>query len=57
MININIADIIVKNKTNYTMQISKKLHLRILQEIDYENVFFAIEMPLAKPKMHSKSSN
>ena len=40
MININIINVIVKNETNYAMQISKKLHLRILQEVNYENVFF-----------------
>ena len=41
IIDINIAGVIIKNKTNYAMQILKKLHLRILQEVDYENVFFA----------------
>ena len=40
MINVNIIDIIVKNETNYAMQISKKLYLETLREVNYENVFF-----------------
>ena len=43
MINSKIAGIIVKNKTDYAIQIPKKLRLRTLQEMNYENVFFAKE--------------
>ena len=52
MININIVGVIVKNKINYAMQIPKKLYLRTLREVDYENVFF-INVEIAKPERHS----
>ena len=52
MVDSNIAGVIVKNETDHAVQIPKKLRLGTLQEMDYENVFFAAA-ETAKPKGQS----
>ena len=53
LIDSNIIEMFIKNKTDHVVQILKKLRLNMLYEIDYKNVFF-IELTILSSKCLSK---